>query len=897
MRKISTALALFGLLLGVAVAQDEFIPDPGQEAGAEQEIDDEQKEKEKKIKKYEEILKDAVKSEGPFTFYLKEKDVYWELDPEQLGKYWFFQATLRTGAAPFGLQAGDPVGRASQVVDAFRWERHDEEIWLHLPNLAWRWEQDDPLAIAAKRTFPEAIMDSYKIEVEHPETKKMLLKVTNLFYGGLFDLNQRITMAMGRPYQLDRGKSRVSEIIAYPENMLVRTELHYTSRSGPAGPPGLLQLLGLGGRSHLADAKSMPLSITYSIYPREESDYMPRFADPRVGYFTQDYYDHGRFMRVDRMTRLINRWNLKKKDPDAELSEPVKPIVWYIDDSVPEKYREACAEGILRWNKAFEMVGYKNAIEVKMKPEDADWDHADMRYNVLRFTTSETAGYAIALFRTDPFTGEIINAGITCDANMVYFLGQEYQMVTQPSRDSWTTSLAALTRLESAPEQADLTHAFGPGWRTATCEVARGKMESAYFGWTALETLMPDGTSINQDEYIKEFLADLVSHEAGHCFGLRHNFVATTELALKDLENMEVTGASGISASVMDYVPVNIAAVAKGKGHFYSRTVGTYDLFAIEYGYADVTGNDPIEEYSHLMHIASKNSLPGHAFMTDENADTFDPYVVRFDLGKNPLDAAELTISIAKKLLAKADQRYPKRGRPYSDLSRAVNISLSQTIRQCMAAARFVGGVQGRRNFAGDPGEKPTLAPVDPGLQRRAINLIARELLSEDAFRLSEKILMNLSSDPNRPSFSPAPIKDMIASLQMMGVSTLLSASTTDRVANNSFKWGDRPDKFTLSELYGKIAGKVFSEVGTGRTIGPLRRDLQRFTVEALIRQALARGGSVQEDVRMLAWDSLRRLRDRFAKASARDDMTAIHLRDTKMRIDRALKSIMTLDR
>lgn len=895
MRKLLAALAILVVSQPV-IAQDEFIPDEGQSAGAGQGEDDPQKEREKQLKKWEEAIKDAKKIEGVFTFYQKEDDVYWELDPSQLGKYWFFQVTLRTGAGP-GLQAGDPVSKDFLSADAYRWERNKEEVWLYYPNLAWRWSQDDPMATSASRSYPEAILDSFKIEAEHPDSKKLLVNVTTLFHGELYDLQQLATQTLGRPYQLDRDKSRVSEILGFPENVVVRADLHFMSPPGAGGGmmSELLEMLGLGGKSHLADPRSLPLSVTYSLYPDKESDYMPRYSDPRVGYFTQDYYDHGKFMNFERTSRLITRWNVKKKDPTAELSEPEKPIVWYIDDSVPPKWRDACAEGILRWNKAFERLGIKNAIEVRMKPADADWDHADMRHNVLRFTASENAGYAVALFRTNPFTGEIINAAITCDANMVWVAGPlEWELIVKPSKESWTSSSSRLLRGagDDTPE-AKLAKALKERYTSFTCDYPQQAMRQAAFAWTALETLIPDRTSINMDEYINEFLADVVSHEMGHCLGLRHNFIASTAITLEELRDDKTTEAFGTSASVMDYNPANIAAVAQGRGHYWNRTIGPYDVFAIEYGYKDVTGDNPIEEYSNLMQIASRASLPGHRYMTDENADSFDPYVVRFDISKDPIEGSALTMRVAKNLLAKADQRYPKKGRPYSDLTRVVNLSLNMTVREALTMARFVGGVSGSRNFKGDPNERNTLAPVDSSMQRKAIQYLAKELLSETSFKLSDKVLLNLSGDANSPMYSPAPIKDALSSMQQMVVSMLMSANTTDLVANNAYKTASDPKRFTLAELYSTIVGKVFSEVGTGRQIGPLRRDLQRFVVEALITQALAQPGQVQEDVRAIAMDTLRRLRGRFGTASSTDDMTAVHLRDTTRRIQKALDSVM----
>jgi hypothetical protein len=348
---------------------------------------------------------------------------------------------------------------------------------------------------------------------------------------------------------------------------------------------------------------------------------------------------------------------------------------------------------------------------------------------------------------------------------------------------------------------------------------------------------------------------------------------------------------------VMDYVPVNMAAVARGEGNYYTPTIGAYDIFAIEYGYADVLGSTPEDQYRYLKNIASKGSLPGHAYMTDENADMFDPFVVRFDNTKNPLDNSDLTISVAKKLLREADRKLPLMGHPFSDLARAVRIGVNTTLSQCIQSARFVGGVHGRRNFRGDPDAKPTLEPVDAGLQRQALHIIVKHLFSEDSIPLSERVLLNLTSDMNSDTYSDAPIKDIISSGQAMVLVDLLSAETTDRVSNNAFKLQHRKDIFTLNELYGTVVGKVFSEVGTGRAIGVLRRDLQRFAAEALIIQATSPSGRVQEDVRVITWDILERLHARLKNAKSNDDMTQLHMRDLARRIGRVLESKVTIPR
>lgn len=870
--------------------QDEFVPDKGQTAG-EVKQDDPQKELKEKIKKFDELVKDAVKHDGAFTLYTKEKegntDLYIELSSDSLGKVFFLQSALQSGANDDGLQAGE-AGTLDLAVSAYRFERVGDRIRVITPNLAWRWSEDNAWAVSSRRSFPEGIVETLKIEAENPETKRLIIKATGLFNGGLIDLNDRINKVMGNTYQYDRDNSGISEVQAFPENVVIRTRNYYTSNGGGSDPLAELiaALTGESTRSHLATDKSLPLNVTYLIYPRRDTGYEPRIADPRVGYFTQDYFDTSKPLAMDKITRQILRWDLRKKDASAALSEPIKPIVFWIDDSIPKEFHKAISDGILRWNAAFEKVGFKNAIKVKEKPEGATWDHADMRFNVVRIIRSQNAGYAVACPRWDPYTGETLNASISIDASMLYAAAQEYSWIAAPAVGSYDHDLSALF---AQPRNLVATRQFSVPLQ---CRYGALKAESASFGLIALETLHP-GIKVNRKKYIEQFLEDVVSHEMGHVLGLRHNFVSSAYLSPKQLADPAVTSKMGLTASVMDYTPVNIFAVASGVGDYYSPVLGVYDYFAIEYGYKDIPGGFAAEA-SQLKKIASRASLPGLKFMTDENADSFDPYVVRFDNSSNPFADSDKQISVAKQLLAKADAHYPKPGRPFSDLTRVVNLAIRQTLQQSLAATRFVGGIRGNRNFAGDPQAKPTLAPVEPMEQRAALKMIARNLLAENSFALSPKMLMNLSGDPNSEKYDPVAIKDIISGSQRAVISVLLSSDTLTRVANNAFKWGGRKDKFTLTELYATLARNVYSEIGTGKEIGVLRRELQRFMTDALATQALAPAGRVDSDAKMLAFHHLRTLGGSLRRATSKDETTRIHLQDLARRVSSALNAVTT---
>jgi hypothetical protein len=862
--------------------------------------------KDPKVEEYERTIKDLKKVTGAFTLYQRKKEILLELPEANLGKLFLVQASLNTGVNSEGLQAGDPVGAFG--VDAFRWERQEDNLWLERPNERFRWDKADPLSVASQRSFPEAILGSYRIEATNPEKHLILVNVTQLFMGDVFRLNEMVGSALGGPYMLDREKSWPDQVKSFPQNSVVEMKLHFMAARGMESSNPLAELFGAQLPDQLEDSRSAPLRVTYNMWYRNDDGYKPRVADPRIGYFTQDFYNVSSFLQEDRTQRYIMRMNLKKKDPTAALSEPVKPITWVIDPSVPPQYRDAVRQGFLRWNKAFEAMGYKNAIQVIDAPTDADYDHSDGRYNVIRWTMSEDSPYAVSWFRTDPFTGEILNASITFDANMLAYAMQEHEKIATPVAMSarkpadvvlrdpnrklsdedylWATDADLLKK-----QAEERMKQFGFG--SLECEYGSGLAANAAFSWNAL--VATGGLQINKESYAKEFISDTICHEAGHCLGLRHNFTGSTNLTTQDLDNDDITSKEGVSASVMDYVPVNVMAVLKGHGNFYSPTIGPYDMWAIKYGYTDLSSPSPEAEKPQLDKIASLSGEHGLAYQSDENANSWDPYVVLFDEGKDPINFSTKMLEASHRVLNYAIEELPHTGDPYSKRTDMILNSISEEFKQGRSAARFVGGVHSDRNFRDDKDEQNTLAPVNSADQRQAIHLIAKNLLSADSFKLPKNVVMNLSTSPNSEVSSEwtAPLREMISGQQARTFAQLMSAATTDRICENQYKFGTQKGEYTINEHFGLLLGTVFSEVGQNQSIEPTRRDLQRFAVNVLMVQAAAPANSVNEDVRELANDSLKRLSKRFgtqlAAPTKLDDMTQVHLRDTKETIDKFL--------
>jgi hypothetical protein len=302
---------------------------------------------------------------------------------------------------------------------------------------------------------------------------------------------------------------------------------------------------------------------------------------------------------------------------------------------------------------------------------------------------------------------------------------------------------------------------------------------------------------------------------------------------------------------------------------------------------------DPLDEKSKLLQIASRSGEPGHAYMTDESADDWDPYVVRFDNAKDPVAYAGKEMEASRRAIRYALTNLPRKGESFSKRTEVVLRAINGLFKQGRFAARFVGGVTASRGFKGDTGAPATLRPVDSASQLAAAQLIAKNCLAQDAVKLPESVLVNLSQDMNqdRSATWTAPMREMISMNQTMVYAMIMSADTLDRIAENSYKLEGQKGAYDLSQHFSTVLGAVFSEIGQNKPVSALRRDLQRFSVSGLISQAGSSQGQINTDARMLANDSLRSLRTRYAaqlaKSKGLDKMTLLYLRDTKELIDR----------
>jgi hypothetical protein len=885
----------------------------------------------KKDRTIDEVVKDGFeKLPGIVTLYRKKdsgrEQIYVELREDQLNKLMLLQTTASTGTADQVI-AGDPIDDL-----LFKFVKlQDDRVVLTVPNWYYRADAGTPMGKAVRRSFADALIQSFRVEAKQADRKSLLIDVSDLFKSDIariseaFQSTNPFGMPSGGGFSIDREKTYIDSVKNFPENLIVRTQYNFMRG-------------GRGGSDTLADSRGATVAISYNLsaLPVDENyqptnGYRPRLADPRVGYFNTEFVDFADDSREDLTRRFILRWDVRKKDPTAAVSEPVKPIVFWLDNAIPTEYREAVGSGILTWNKAFLKIGIKDAIQVKQMPDNADWDHADLRYNVIRWVvTPDDAprnGVAIALFRQNPITGQILNASISVDASWTRYGKLQRRNIIEPA-----TAFAKGAGMETDALIAELAKnpagiaGFAPlqmerlmGGDPRFCEAGGNeKREQAWTGAFALDMLglldpaasvaggggAAAAASAREKEYTTELIKETVAHEMGHILGLRHNFLASTAYTLDQLKDPKRTAEQGVSASLMDYNAFNVSALRTKGVPYFQTTVGVYDLWAIQYGYTDVPdAKTTDEEQPALKRIASLSSKPGHAYQNDSlRIAGWDPNVSTYDLSADPLAYYGRMLDLSRYLLVNLDKRLPKTGDSYWEFTKAYSSLLGRYAQAAGASSRYIGGLNASRNHKGDPGGKPALVPIDGQKQKQALALVNKYIFSPTALSFPERYYTYLTPDPNTSSVmsmmrADYPVLDQISGIQKTALQKLFSGTVLSRVANNEFKRGGDPAKvLTLPTLFGSIGNNVWADLGN-KKLPTLRRQLQRTWLDTMADMALKPGGA-PEDARMLAWDQLRQLRPRLVaaqNAGGYDAYTRIHLADSLTKIDRTLRADVTI--
>lgn len=675
----------------------------------------------------------------------------------------------------------------------------------------------------------------------------------------------------------------------------------------------------------------------YSIskIPDSANGYQPRVADDRIGYFLTVRKDWSKEYNTDTLfDRYINRWRLEKRDPTLELSAPKNPIVWYIEKTVPLKYRRWVKEGILEWNKAFQKCGFLDAIEVIQQedydPRTKDLDPEDVRYNFFRWIVTGR-GFAMGPSREHPLTGQIFDADIVFDDAMLRHYTSFYQQFSggegawQPhnpiledfyqSNPLWTYRSPVDYLLPNVTRSDDPDAAFFNNLMRhmhengkSVCEYASGMCCQLQFARVALEA---KGIGPDNDEFIGQIVKEVVCHEVGHCLGLRHNFKGSTWLPMSEIAEHDLAGDPNVG-SIMDYNPPIVAPPGQQQGSYTTRSIGPYDYWAIEYGYRPA-GKPYKDETEMLGKIAGRAAEAGLDYATDEDTNaplSPDPLSNRFDMGRDVMDFATREIELADGLLKDIKDWAVKDGQSYNRLRQAFTTIMSRRTSACAYVARFPGGQIINRDHKGDPNGRAPITPVSAKEQRRAVQYICKKVFAEDSFEVSPELLAYLGpgrwnhwDSDNYDLLTDFNVHEFVARAQHQSLAMLMNPFTIRRIHDNQVKFTEKEDSYTLAEHLKSLTDAIWAELddpdreGTDAKpfINSFRRTLQRNYMNILMNLVLSQPGqSVPADANAIARycvDGLSKKINKTMKNQELDLATKAHLTDVQKRIDKALEA------
>ncbi|HEX3275288.1 MAG TPA: zinc-dependent metalloprotease [Gemmatimonadales bacterium] len=864
---------------------------------------------------FSDLVRNSEIGTGLFTIYFKHDSIFLSLRPSQLDHDYLLVTQVAQGIGDLGLDGG-----TSLRSDLVRFHREGDrlELWAVNPHLVA--PAGTPMARTVAYSFGSSVVQSFPIAAVR-DTSEIVVNILPFFLSDWADVGTVFQTALAQrklsgSVSLDEKRSSLQFVRLFGGNLEAEVRLTFQT------PRNL-------GLEAVADYRAIPVGIHYSLREVPAVPMRPRLADDRVGFFVTAVKDYARDTADSYFVRYINRWRLEKRHPGAPLSEPVQPITYYIDRTVPVEWRPYVRAGILEWNRAFEDAGFRDAIQVLDAPDDSAWSAADTRYSTVRWTATNAAPYAIGPVTVDPRSGEILNADILIAASWVQrWRGQSGRYVAPVAAaraalqdDSSASSMAGAAADAAAAGACRYADALGEhGALVAAVMASRGEI--------------PAGGEPGQ-AYVGQALKALVMHEVGHTLGLRHNFRGSAGASAAQLANRAWTAAHGFGVSVMDYSPPALALDGARQGDYYSPTIGSYDRWAITYGYADVAAGPvlhtaskgsgpeapawtPEVEVNGLRAIASEAADPAHLYASDEDAgfgtQGLDPTVSRYDQTDDPLGWARGRVGLINGLFDSLETRVVAPGESYDRLRSTFTDLLNDRWYALLVTTKYLGGATTSRDHRDDPGARPPVANVPAAQQRAALAFVAEAGLGEQAYRFRPALLNRLATDrwmhwgaspgsAGRPDF---PLHEWALTQQGSLLGQLLDPAVLARIRDAELRAEPGEATLGLPELFGTLTRSIWSEIGagvSGRTVRPrnvtsVRRDLQRLQLNLLIQLAVSPPGGTPEDARALARMTLVGLggdldRALGAPRTELDEYTRAHLADARERIGRALDAQM----
>ncbi len=811
--------------------------------------------KEKKGKTVADAVKDMTTIQGLFTFYrdTASGSLKMVINEDQINKEFIHFYYVENGATEAFAFKGQ--FRGSRI---FTIEKYFDRIEFVTQNTSSYFDPENALSKAADANFSRAIVFSGKIEAGSEKEGKYLIDADELFLKetvGMVKFPSRSkdpkAFKLG---SLSKTKTKYKGARSYPENADVVVEYVYEN----ALPKNF-------GSRAVTDARNVSIVVQHSLIQVPENNFQPRFDDPRVGYFMQQVND---MTSTDAITYrdIINRWDLQKKDPSAEISEPVTPITWWIENTTPEEFRPTIEEAVLEWNKAFEKAGFKNAIVVKTQPDDADWDAGDIRYNVLRWTSSPNppfGGYGPSF--VNPRTGQILGADI-----MLEFV--------------FHTNRVKIDKLFTFQEE----EAFDPESIDPLledqyfCSFGEMMQMNNLFGQAALKSF--GASDLEMEGMKKEAMMQLIMHEVGHTLGLNHNMKSSQTLSVDQLYDKSFTNGIALTGSIMDYANVNVTPEKENQGQYYSVTVGPYDIWAIEYGYSQVSDEE-------LEKILSRSTDPQLIFGNDADdmrspGKAIDPRVNVGDLSNDQIRYMTDRMELVNEVMGSLKDKYLTDGNTYQELRQSFSILHGQYANALNVISRFIGGVYVDRSVVGQDGATQPYTPVAYKDQKRAMNTLAKYAFAPDAYDVPDGLFNYLALQRRGFNFftktEDPKLHDRVLSSQKSVLNHILHPTTLQRISDASL-YGN---EYELSEYMVDLNDAIFKADRYTR-VNTYRQNLQIEYVNRLIKMLSSDDYSNMS--KSMALYNLKNIQ-KIASTSSNDIATKAHRQHLALLIEKALE-------
>jgi hypothetical protein len=758
------------------------------------------------------ITKEAKSQAGIFTVHRIGERFYYEIPRAQLGKefLWVSQIARTTlGAGEGGQAAGNRV---------VKWERRNNRVFLRNISYAIVADRSQPIARAVEAANNDSILMAFNVEAVGKDDAPVI-EVTRLFSTEVPEFSAR---ARVRSQTFDANRSFVERISAFPENIEVEATHTYSTgvqiqNAGPQANP-----------QNAARPGSASIVMHYSMVKLPEKPMMPRVFDERVGYFTVQQMDYGQDEHRAPRRRYIARWRLEKKDPAAAVSEPIKPIVYYIDPATPTKWVPYLKRGIESWQAAFEEADFKNAIlakDVPTREQDPDFSLEDARYSAIRWLPSQTEN-ASGPHISDPRTGEILNSDI-----------QFYHNVMNLVRDWYFVQVAPLDpRAQKLP--------------------------------------LPD-------ELMGRLLEFVAAHEVGHTLGFQHNMKASSMYPADKIRDRAWLKKMGHTPSIMDYSRFNY--VAQPEDHIDVADlvpgIGPYDRWATMWGYKPIPGaKTPDEEKKTLDEWArQQDQTPWLRFSTADAAGS-DPGELTEAVGDaDAVASTTLGLKNLKRVSELLMTAATRPGEPYDDLEQVYGRLLAQWVLEMNHVSAIVGGLQSQQKVAGQSG--PRFTPVSRERQRLAVQFLNEHAFVTPSFFIKPDILRRIEANG---------VLARIRTSQSRVLTTLVSAPRLARLVEQEAL--DGAAAYRPSEFLADVRHGIWHELDAGMVrIDPYRRNLQRAYLDVMGDRV--NGRQATDEGRPLSRGELRALAQsvRNAITRAADRETRFHLEDVRDQIAKIL--------